>query len=303
MFMKGGPSHLDTFDPKPELNRLDGQYLPASFRPEDLNLQFVKAHEAKLMGSPRTFKRYGKSGIEISDLFENVGGLADELAVIRSCYHDSLIHGPSISLLFSGSVRLGHPTLGSWVTYGLGSENAHFPGFIAMAAGTTTASDKSLHGSGFLPAVYQATRANIEGSAFQNLDPPPQIGPAKQRRILEQLNLWNRRHLETRQDDSGLAARISNYELALRMQAAAPELTDLGGEPKSIRSLYGLDEERSEKFGRICLLARRMVERGVRFVQLYQGNWDGHAKCDSNHVGNAGKTDKPIAGLLADLKQ
>ncbi len=303
MFMKGGPSHLDTFDPKPELNRLDGQYLPASFRPEDLNLQFVKAHEAKLMGSPRTFKRYGKSGIEISDLFENVGGLADELAVIRSCYHDSLIHGPSISLLFSGSVRLGHPTLGSWVTYGLGSENANFPGFIAMAEGTTTASDKSLHGSGFLPAVYQATRANIEGSAFQNLDPPPQIGPAKQRRILEQLNLWNRRHLETREDDSGLAARISNYELAFRMQVAAPELTDLGGEPESIRSLYGLDEERSEKFGRICLLARRMVERGVRFVQLYQGNWDGHAKCDSNHVGNAGKTDKPIAGLLADLKQ
>ncbi len=303
LFMKGGPSHIDTFDPKPELNRLDGQYLPPSFRPEDLNLQFVKAHEAKVMGSPRTFKRYGESGIEISDLFENVGQLADELAVIRSCYHDSLIHGPAISLLFTGTVRLGHPTLGSWVTYGLGSESENFPGFIAMAQGTATASDKSLHGSGFLPAVYQATRAYNEGPAFQNLEPPPQLGPARQRRILEQLNLWNSRHLETRHDDSRLAASISNYELAFRMQAAAPELTDLASEPESIRSMYGVDEEKTAEFGRICLLARRMVERGVRFVQLYQGNWDGHAKCDENHVSNAGITDKPIAGLLADLKQ
>ena len=303
MFMKGGPSHIDTFDPKPELNRLDGQFLPASFRPEDLNLQFVKAHEAKLMGSPRTFQRYGKAGIEISDLFENVGQLADELAVIRSCYHDSLIHGPAINLLFSGSVRLGHPTLGSWVVYGLGSESENFPGFIALAEGNVTASNNSLHGSGFLPAVYQATRAFNEGPVFQNLDPPPQIGSAKQRRMLEQLQSWNRRHLETRQDDSRLAARISNYELAFRMQVAAPELTDLSGEPESIRKMYGMDEDRSAKFGRICLLARRMVERGVRFVQLYQGNWDGHADCDKNHVANAGKIDKPIAGLLADLKQ
>ena len=303
MFMQGGPSHLDTFDPKPELNRLDGQYLPPSFRPEDLNLQFVKAHEAKLMGSPRTFQRYGESGIEISDLFENVGQHADELAVVRSCYHDSLIHGPSISRLFTGSVRLGHPSLGSWVTYGLGSENANFPGFISMAEGRATSSDAALHGSGFLPAVYQATRAYNEGAPFQNLEPPSQISPNKQHRILKQLQSWNRRHLEERQDDSRLAASISNYELAFRMQAEAPELTDLASETESIRSMYGLNDEKTSEFGRICLLSRRMVERGVRFVQLYKGSWDGHVKCDENHVSNARKTDKPIAGLLADLKQ
>jgi len=303
MFMKGGPSHIDTFDPKPELNRLDGQFLPPSFRPEELNLQFVKAHEAKLMGSPRTFKKYGKSGIEISDLFSNVGQFADELAVIRSCYHDSIIHNPAVNLAFCGSVRLGHPTLGSWITYGLGTENENLPAFIAMQSGNFAFSDKSFHGSGFLPAVYQATRASSQGPPFQNLDPQPQIGVNNQRRMLDQLHLWNQKHLETRRDDSRLAARISNYQLAFRMQVEAPELTDLTREPKSIQSLYGMDDEKSSEFGRMCLLARRMVERGVRFVQLSQGNWDGHSNCDKNHVDNAGKTDKPIAGLLKDLKQ
>ena len=302
MFMKGGPSHIDTFDPKPELARLDGQLLPPSFRPEDLSLQFVKAHEAKVMASPRKYRRYGQSGIEISDLFENLGRCADDLAVVRSCHHDSLIHGPAINLLFSGSVRLGHPTLGSWVVYGLGSESENFPGFVAMSEGNVTASDESLHGSGFLPAVYQATRARHEGTAFENLDPPPDITHGAQTRMLDQLQSWNRRHFETRRDDSRLAARIANYELAFRMQAAAPELTDLAGEPESVRRMYGLDQERTAKFGRICLLARRMVERGVRFVPLYKGNWDGHAQCDRNHVDNAGAIDQPVAGLLTDLK-
>ncbi len=303
LFMRGGPSHVDTFDPKPVLSRLDGQLLPPSFQSEDLVLQFVKASDMKLMGSERTFKPHGESGLEISDLFENVAQHADHLAVIRSCHHDSFIHGPALSVLQTGSVSLGHPSMGAWVAYGLGNECDNLPGYVVMSE-SNRVSTKALYGSGFLPAAYQGTMVRTEGAPLRNLHPPSPITPTKQRQILDQVNQWNERYrAQDRQDDSRLAARIANYELAFRMQMAAPELIDISQEPKSIRKMYGVDEEPTEKFARVCLLARRMVERGVRFVELYAGGWDTHNQNDKNMLKRARAVDKPIAGLLSDLQQ
>jgi hypothetical protein len=302
VFLQGGPSHVDTFDPKPELNRLEGQPLPASFLKKDLSLAQINAKESKLMGSRRAFKRYGQSGLEISDLFENVAKFADDIAVVRSCYHESFIHGPALSMLHSGSLRLGYPSLGAWVLYGLGSESENLPAYMVMSDNFIRSS-KSLFGSGFLPAAYQGTLVNMDGAPFENLVPPAEMDPQSQRVVLDQVRTWNERHLQERADDTSLAARINNFELAFKMQAAGPELTDISKEPDTIRKLYGLDSDPTSKFGRMCLMARRMVERGVRFVHLYNSDWDAHAECDKNHSENARKTDLPLAGLLADLKQ
>ena len=302
IFMQGGLSQVDSFDPKPLLTRLDGQPLPDSFNSGMLNLQFIKGSEAKMMASRQPFQRYGESGLEVSDYFPHLGQHADDLAVIRSCYHDSFIHGPALSLLHSGSIRLGSPSMGSWILYGLGSETDNLPSYIVMTD-KYLRSGKALISSGFLPAVYQGTVVSTEGVPFENLAPPPQIEPPRQRLILNQIRQWNRAHLERRADDSRLEAQINNYELAFRMQVAASELIDLAKEPTNIRKMYGLEEKTTEKFGRMCLLARRMVERGVRFVHLYSSDWDGHAECDKNHTENAQKVDRPIGALLADLKQ
>ena len=302
LFMQGGPSHMDSFDPKPELQKLDGQPLPASFKSDDLKLQFMAAAGATLMGSPFKFQKCGQSGLEVSDLWANVAGFADDLAVVRSCYHESFIHGPALSLLHSGSLLLGHPSVGSWVVSGLGCQSDNLPAFMVMTDGVIRGSS-SAFSSGFLPAMYQGTLIRTEGSAIQNLAPPAQITRTQQRLLLDQIGRWNQEHGSARGDDTNLSARIANYELAFRMQAAAPELIDLTQEPQSIRDLYGVDAEPTARFGRMCLLARRMVERGVRFVELYSNDWDGHGDCPGNHRGNADKTDKPIAGLLADLKQ
>jgi len=301
-FMQGGPSQVDTFDPKPVLNRLDGQPVPASFLGSDNSLAQIKVNESKLMGTRREFKRYGQSGLEISDLFANLGRHADDLAVIRSCYHESFIHGPAISMIHTGSLRLGNPSMGAWVLYGLGSETENLPAYVVMSD-SYLRNGKSVIGSGFLPAIFQGTYVSTEGMPFENLDPPAEVAGERQRTILDQLRRWDERHLSERPDDTGLAARIANYELAFRMQMAAPELVDLAKEPAQVRKLYGLDDEPSSKFGRICLLARRMVERGVRFVHIYNTDWDGHAECDRNHRENARRADVPMAGLLADLKQ
>ncbi|HEY2252837.1 MAG TPA: DUF1501 domain-containing protein [Planctomycetaceae bacterium] len=302
LFMQGGASHVDTFDPKPELARFDGQALPPSFKSDDLFLQFMKASDGKLMASPFPFKKYGASGLEISDLFQNVARHADDLAVIRSCYHDSFIHGPALSLLHSGSVLLGHPSVGSWVVYGLGCESRNLPAYMVMTDGNLRISSSG-YNSGFLPAVYQGTFLGGEGAAIQNLAPPASVSAAQQRMLLDQLQAWNARHARERPADSRLDARIANYELAFRMQSAAPELIRISDEPAHVRELYGVDKEPTAKFGRMCLLARRMVERGVRFVQLYSSDWDGHGDCPGNHQANAAKIDRPIAGLIADLKQ
>ena len=302
IFLQGGPSQVDTFDPKPILAKLDGQLLPPSFREGMLGLAQIKAEEAKLMGSRRTFARYGSSGLEISDLFQNLGNHADDLAIIRSCYHESFVHGPALGIIHTGTIRLGHPSMGAWVLYGLGSETQNLPSYIVMAD-SFMRNGKAVIGSGFLPALYQATVVATDGVPLENLNPPPQIDSQSQQAILEQLKRWNLRHLEERPDDTALAARISNFELAFRMQTEGPELIDIGQEPEHVRKMYGMDTEPTAKFGRICLLARRMVERGVRFVHLYNSDWDSHTENDHLHRLNAAKTDLPIAGLLGDLKQ
>ncbi len=302
VFLQGGPSQVDTFDPKPELNRLDGQPLPPSFLKGGLPLAQVKAEECKLMGTRRRFSRWGESGLEIADIFENLAQFADDLAIIRSCYHESFIHGPAINLVHTGSTLLGNPSMGSWVLYGLGSETDSLPSYVVMADDYMR-NGKSVVGSGFLPAVYQGTVFSTRGAPLENLSPLAQVGVERQRIMLDQLQAWNQRHLDERRDDSNLAARISSYELAFRMQAEGPELIDLSAEPEPVRRMYGMDVEPTANFGRICLLARRMVERGVRFVHLYNSDWDGHGECDKNHRENALKTDLPLAGLLGDLKQ
>ena len=302
IFLQGGPSHIDMFDPKPLLKRLDGQTPPPSFLVKGLEFDRIKASKAKLMASGFPYRRYGQSGLEVSDLFQNVGQHADDLAVIRSCYHESFFHGPALNQVYTGAFLDGHPSVGSWVIYGMGSESEVLPAFMVMTDGSFRTNNKSF-GSGYLPALYQGTWVYTEGAAINNLTSPPQIGESDQRLMLNQVQRWNHRHLEGRDEDSRLAARIANYELAFRMQTAAPELIDISGEPQSIRRMYGMDHPTTGKFGRICLLARRMIERGVRFVQLTSTDWDGHGECDRNHRENAQKIDKPIAGLIGDLKQ
>jgi hypothetical protein len=306
LFMHGGPSHIDTFDPKPLLQKLNGQRLPPSL--QNVRLQFTNAADAPLLASQRKFEKFGQSGIEVSDLFPNVARYVDDLAVIRSCHHEAFVHGMALNLMNTGSIRIGFPSMGSWIVYGLGSESRNLPAYMVMLEGGTKAGPP-VYGSGFLPATYQGTVIRDKGDPFLNIRPPDGMTTAEQRDMLTRAKWFDEQHLATRGDDSNLAARIAAYELAFRMQSKAPELVDLSKETDATRKLYGVDEDGTKVFGTKCLLARRMVERGVRFVQLYSGgllngdDWDGHAECDKNHQRMAGRVDKPIAGLLADLKQ
>ena len=300
LFMTGGPSQLETFDPKPALSKYDGQPIPDSFKAEGLQLQFMKASDGKLMASPFPFAKHGQSGLEISSLFPQLAKHADELAVIRSCHHESFIPGPALGLMHTGSTLLGHPSAGAWVTYGLGSATDNLPAFMVMTDGGFRAGPAVSYGSGFLPAIYQGTVLRAEGTPISNLTP---TRAGEQRTVLDTLNRWNGRFAADRPDDSRLAAQLANYELAYRMQTAAPDLIAIADESAATRELYGVDKEPTAKFGRMCLLARRMAERGVRFIQLYNNDWDGHGECAQNHAANAARTDQPIAALLADLKQ
>lgn len=304
LFMHGGPSHLETFDPKPDLNRLHGQLVPPSFG--HVQLQFSKFNESPVLASKRKFAQYGQSGLWMSDLFPHLSRHADKLAVIRSMNHDGFTHTAALNFLNNGWPRLGRPSMGSWIVYGLGSESQNLPAFVVMLEGGIK-SGPVVYNSGFLPAVYQGTTIRNGPSPILNLKPPA-AGAAHQRALLDDLNWFNQRHSAQHPGESELAARMASYELAFRMQAAAPELADLSRETAATRALYGLDEKPTADFGGKCLMARRLVERGVRFVQLWSGNtteggdWDGHKGCDANHVKMAGKTDKPIAALLADLE-
>ena len=302
LFMTGGPSQLETFDPKPELDRLDGQPLPDSFQTDGLRLQFMKATDGRLMASPFKFQPRGQSGLQISELYPHLSNHADDLAVVRSCYHDSFIHGPAMTLQQTGSILLGHPSVGSWVVYGLGSESESLPAYITMTDGVFR-NGSTTYSSGFLPALYQGTVFRNDAAPVQNLSPPAEFAAGQQRLLLDKLREFNQQHLESRPGDSRLEARIANYELAFRMQTSTPELVNMADEPAHVRALYGIDDEPTARFGKMCLLARRMVERGVRFVQLLSNDWDGHADCAGNHRTNASHTDRPIAGLIADLKQ
>ena len=305
LFMQGGPSQIDTFDPKPALNRLDGQRPPESFGSEDFqNGQF---RDLRLMGSGRTFGRHGESGLEVSDLFPHVAQRADDIAVIRSNYHEGFTHSQAQFLIHNGWTRIGRPSLGSWILYGLGTENRNLPGFVVLLQGGVR-SGPEVYGEGFLPAMYQGTSFRPGPEPILYLNPPEGRSRDHQRDLLDTLRKLNGGHLRERNHDSELTARLESYELAFRMQMAAPEATDISSESEATKRLYGLDDPASADFGGRCLLARRLVERGVRFVQVWSGNgqnaidWDGHTECERNHQDRAAETDKAVAGLLADLK-
>jgi hypothetical protein len=301
VFCAGGPSQVDTFDPKPELQRRDGQLLPDSFRTDDVKLQFMGARDGKLMASPFEFQKYGESGLEFSRLFSRLGEQADSIALVRSCYHESFIHGTAINLMSTGSMLVGHPSVGSWITYGLGSETDSLPAFVVMSDGGYRGGSAMFH-SGYLPALYQGTVLRPEGIPIQNLSRPGNLDQAQQRQLLDQLASWNRVHAQARPEDSRLEARIANYELAFRMQMAAPQLIDVSSETEATLNQYGINAGPTARFGRMCLLARRMVEQGVRFIELVNNDWDGHANCAANHQNNAAAIDQPLSALLADLK-
>jgi hypothetical protein len=303
-FLDGGPSHVDLFDPKPELKRLDGKPLPGSFR-RPVTAMGRTAH-TPLLASKRTFKQQGKSGLWVSDWYPEIGRRADDLAVIRSCYADGLNHVGGLCQMNTGSILGGRPCLGSWALYGLGSAGANLPGYVVLLDYPEDPPGGARNwGTGFMPSTYQGTRFRTGKTPILHLQPPRE-GRATQRGKLDFLQELNRRHRATRREDADLEARIASYELAFRMQSAAPEAVDLAKEPAPIRRLYGVDEKKTERLGRNCLLARRLVERGVRFVQLYCGSgskWDAHSNVEANHARYCGESDRPIAALLTDLKQ
>ena len=305
LFMYGGPSHVDTFDYKPKLFELDGQTVPVKTKG-----RAGFKNEGRVVGPKWKFKQYGESGQWVSDLFPNMAQCVDDLAVIKSMTADSPLHGSAMLQMNSGRIQSGSPALGSWVNYGLGSENENLPGFVVMLDPTGgPISGAKNWSSGFMPASYQGTIMRSKGSPLIDLNPPAGMTLPMQRRLLDSLRDANTDHLSARADNSDLEARIASYELAYKMQQHAPEAVDLDSETEATHRLYGLDQERTRDFGRRCLLARRLVERGVRFIQLYSGgnhndaNWDAHGDLVKNHSYHAGNTDLPIAGLLKDLKQ
>ena len=298
LFMHGGPSQIDTFDPKPALARYEGQAPPDSVR--DLKTQFTEVAKQKLMASQFSFRTCGQSGIEISDGFRHLQNHADDLTVIRSCHHEIFNHTPGIWFLNTGHDRMGRPSMGSWLSYGLGSEAENLPGFVVMNDGALKPGP-GVWGSGFLPATFQGTQLNMNGGdAIPNLERPSVFRGEDQRAMLNFVQRLNRKHSHDRGVATELDARIASYELAFRMQRAAPEAVDLSREPNSIRKLYG------EGFGEMCLTARRLVERGVRMVQIYHGcngqGWDTHKDSHNQHMSLIQRIDQGCAALLTDLK-
>ena len=305
LFMYGGPSHIDTFDYKPELYRLDGQTVPVKTFG-----RAGKKNEGRVVGPKWNFKQYGESGTWVSDLFPHVATCVDDIAFLHSLYAESPIHGSAMLMMNSGRILSGNPCLGSWVNYGLGSVNQNLPGFVVMLDKTGgPISGAQNWTSGYMPASYQGTLLRAQGEPILDLEPPEGLSQAAQRRMLDTLGRYNASHLNSRTGNSDLEARVASYELAYNMQQHAPEAVDLASEPQHVRDLYGLDNERTSDFARKCILARRLVERGVRFIQVYSGgnhndhNWDAHGDLEKNHNFHAGNTDQPIAGLLKDLKQ
>ena len=305
LYMAGGPSHLETFDPKPLLNRLHGQRRPTEFG--QANYQFIQP-DARLLGSARQFRKYGKSGIEVSDLFPHTARLIDDLAVIRSCYGDSVVHSAAQYELFTGRVLPGYPSMGSWMLYGLGSESQSLPGYVVMPDphGALEAG-QPMYGNGFLPAVYQPTMFHGSERPVRNLDLPGGVSLGERRRTIDLIRNLNQANPGQR--DEELNARIDSYDLAFRMQTEAPEIFDLSRETQETRDLYGVGHEPTHDYGRRCLLARKLVENGVRFIGVVAGGgpgnmqWDAHADIEENHLRMAAQTDQPVAALLTDLKR
>jgi hypothetical protein len=305
LFMGGGPSHMETFDPKPILNKLSGQKRPESFG--EAKYQFISP-DAKLLGTKRTFKRYGKSGIEVSDLFPYTAECVDDLAIIRSCHGDMVVHSAAQYQLFSGRVIPGFPSMGSWIIYGLGSEAESLPAYVIMPdpKGALEAG-QPMYSNGFLPAVYQPTMFRPGRRPILNLDLPDHVSREERRKTLDLIRGLNQANLA--EDDTELAARINSYDLAFKMQTEALAIFDLSNEPRETLDLYGIGKAPTDDYGRRCLLARRLVERGVRFVCPVSGGgpgnmqWDAHEDIEENHLRMAAQTDQPIAALLKDLKR
>jgi hypothetical protein len=302
--MHGGPSHVDLFDPKPELQKLAGKPLPDS-----LGQVMTRRDVAKnpLLGAVKPFRKRGQSGLEISDFLPHLSRCADDLCVIRSMHGDSVNHPQSVYQMNTGSVLMGRPSVGSWVAYGLGTENQNMPAFVVLPdSGGGIKGGPPAWGNGFLPATFQGTTMRSGRAPILHLRPQSQITSSQQRHSLQLINDLNRRHAQQRDGDDELEARVAAYELAFRMQSAAPELVDLSDETSETKQLYGMDERDCQEFGTRCLLARRMLESGVRFVQLYSGDtggWDAHNGVLQNHTTYCRRTDRPIAGLLQDLKR
>ena len=310
----GAPSHIDLFDPKPKLRELHGQKPPASLI-ENVRFAFVKKETAVLAGSAREFRKHGECGMELSDYLPHLGSCADDLCLIRSMHTDAFNHHPAQLMLCSGVPRFGRPSMGSWLTYGLGSEANDLPGYVVLTAGRGSSGGVSNWSSGFLPSTYEGVVFRNEGEPVLNLNNPPGIDREMQRQGLETLSKLNRQRFNDVQDPE-IASRISSYELAFRMQAAAPELIDLTSETQATLDAYGVTRKEPEKFdyrgggphvyeqfATNCLLARRMIERGVRFVTLVHASWDHHSNIDEELGYNAGMADQPIAALIKDLKQ
>lgn len=302
LFLEGGPSHLDTFDPKPKLLELAGKPMPESFgRP----ITAMGTASNTIMPSRRVFKQYGQSGIPVSDWLPNIAQHVDDLAIIRSCWADGLNHVGSVCQMNTGSILAGRPSLGAWAMYGLGTANQNLPAFVVMADGAEVLGGTKNWSAGFLPAVYQGTQFRSGASPVYYVAPPDTVSDEQQRGKIDFLSQLNQRFSADKPEDTELLARLNSYELAYRMQAAAPEAVDLTKESEATKKLYGLDNPVTAKYGTMCLLARRLVERDVRFIQLYSGSgsaWDAHNNIEGNHAKMCASSDLPIAGLLTDLK-
>ncbi|HEU0119386.1 MAG TPA: DUF1501 domain-containing protein [Bryobacteraceae bacterium] len=304
LFMNGAPSQVDTFDYKPELTKRNGQAYKGA-----LTVGSNGRPVGYLMQSPFEFKPRGQSGLMISDLFPHTSKFADDLCVIRSMYTDTAAHASGCLQMNTGSIFLGKPSAGAWVTYGLGTDNQSLPAFVVMTdpRGGPIGSASNWT-AGYMPAAYQGTLFRSGAAPLLDLKPPAGVDDSTQRRSLDLLKTLNEEHLAAHAEENELSARIASYELAYRMQAEAAAVVNLGNESASTRARYGLDDKLTADFGRKCLMTRRLLEKGVRFVQLYSGGghiedtWDGHNDCITNHKLHAGETDKPIAALMEDLK-
>jgi hypothetical protein len=306
LFMYGGPSHIDLFDPKPELDRWHGKAIPV-WKKEDAFMGGKTKNVA--MRSPYRFSQHGQSGMVMSEVYPNLARHADSICMIRSMHTESNNHGPALFQMNTGFVQAGRPSMGSWVTYGLGSESDNLPAFVVLLDKLGAPVNGALNwSSGFMPASYQGVPFRSSGEPIAYLRPGANIGPQRQRARLDLLKDWNAQYAAENPLESALAARLASYELAYRMQMSATDCTDLSQESEAVRKMYGLDHPTTAHFGKNCLLARRLVERGVRFVQVYSGGnegpkaWDAHDDLKKNHDLHCAETDGPIAALLDDLK-
>jgi len=303
LFMEGGPSHVDLFDYKPLLRKLDNQPIPESIGKPKQSAQ--GAQDNNLMADRRIWKQRGQSGMWVSDWYENIGAYVDDMTIVRSCWADGINHVGSVCQMNTGSILAGRPSMGAWTTYGLGTANKNLPSFVVMTDDKDPVGGTNNWSAGFLPAVYQGTQFRRGDTPILDLKPPAAISDEQERNQLSLLRNLNQLWSRDKSDDSELDARIRSYEMAYQMQTSASEAVDLAKESEATRKLYGLDEPATAIYGANCLMARRLVERGVRFIELYCGSgsgWDAHTHIEANHSKWCRASDKPIAGLLTDLK-